>query len=68
MQLLSHRVLCPTVTQTPSNGAAEATDLGVPVTVGLPQEILDLMKLYPAPVQQSAVEFLPFDPPGKRLN
>jgi ClpP class serine protease len=45
----------------------EAADLGVPVTVGLPKEILELMKLYPAPVQQSAVEFLPFDPPGKRL-
>lgn len=47
---------------------AEASELGVPVTVGLPREILDLMKLYPAPVQQSAVEFLPFDPPGKRMN
>ena len=47
---------------------AEASELGVPVTVGLPREILGLMKLYPAPVQQSAVEFLPFDPPGKRMN
>ncbi|WP_135506276.1 SDH family Clp fold serine proteinase [Roseovarius aestuariivivens] len=46
---------------------AEATELGLPITVGMPSEILDLMKLYPAPVQQSAVEFLPFDPPGKRM-
>lgn len=48
--------------------AAEATELGLPVTVGMPPEILDLMKLYPAPVRQSAVEFLPFDPPGKRMS
>ena len=47
---------------------SEATELGVPITVGLPREMLDLMKLYPAPVKQSAVEFLPFDPPGKRMN
>ena len=45
----------------------EATALGLAVTVGLPQEVLDLMKLYPAPVKQSAVEFLPFDPPGRRM-
>ncbi|MGX0974806.1 ClpP class serine protease [Roseovarius sp. MBR-51] len=46
--------------------ATEAAELGLPITVGLPPEILDLMKLYPAPVKQSAVEFLPFDPPGRR--
>ncbi|GAW35169.1 serine dehydrogenase proteinase [Roseovarius sp. A-2] len=46
---------------------AEATDLGLAVSVGLPQEVLDLMKLYPAPVKQSAVEFLPFEPPGRRM-
>jgi len=46
---------------------AEATDLGLAVTVGLPRDILDLMKLYPAPVRQSAVEFLPFEPPGRRM-
>lgn len=46
---------------------AEAKDLGLPVTVGIPSEILDLMKLYPAPVKQSAVEFLPFDPPGRKM-
>ncbi|WP_297770725.1 ATP-dependent Clp protease proteolytic subunit [uncultured Roseovarius sp.] len=44
----------------------EAADLGLPVTVGLPNDVLELMKLYPAPVKQSAVEFLPFDPPGRR--
>jgi ClpP class serine protease len=46
---------------------AEATALGLPVNVGLPQDILDLMKLYPSPVRQSAVEFLPFEPPGRRI-
>lgn len=46
---------------------AEATALGLPITVGMPPEMLDLMKLYPAPVKQSAVEFLPFDPPGKKM-
>ena len=46
---------------------AEATSLGLSITVGLPQEVLDLMKLYPAPVRQSAVEFLPFEPPGRRM-
>ncbi|WP_232279557.1 ATP-dependent Clp protease proteolytic subunit [Roseobacter sp. AzwK-3b] len=46
---------------------AEARELGLEVTVGMPSEILDLMKLFPAPVKQSAVEFLPFDPPGKKL-
>ena len=46
---------------------AEATDLGLPITVGLPQEVLELMTLYPSPVKQSAVEFLPFDPPGRRM-
>lgn len=45
----------------------EATDLGLAITVGLPQQVLDLMKLYPAPVKQSAVEFLPFEPPGRRM-
>jgi len=45
----------------------EATGLGLAVTVGLPQQVLDLMKLYPAPVRQSAVEFLPFEPPGRRM-
>jgi ClpP class serine protease len=45
----------------------EATSLGLSITVGLPQEVLDLMKLYPAPVKQSAVEFLPFEPPGRRM-
>lgn len=45
----------------------EATDLGLAITVGLPQGVLDLMKLYPAPVRQSVVEFLPFEPPGRRM-
>lgn len=47
--------------------AAEATEMGLPITVGMPPGMLELMKLYPSPVKQSAVEFLPFDPPGKKM-
>ena len=46
---------------------AEAQELGLAVTVAMPPEMLELMKLYPQPVRQSAVEFLPFDPPGRRM-
>jgi len=46
--------------------AQEATELGLPVKVGMPSEVLALMKLYPQPVQQSGVEFLPIDVPTKR--
>jgi ClpP class serine protease len=42
--------------------ASEASALGLPVTVGLPPDVLQLMKLYPQPVQSSGVEFLPIDP------
>jgi ClpP class serine protease len=46
--------------------ASEARDLGLPVTVGMPNEVLELVKLYPQPVQQSGVEFLPIDIPRQR--
>lgn len=46
--------------------AQEAAELGLPVTVGMPVEMLELMKLYPQPVQRSGVEFLPIDVPQKR--
>ena len=46
--------------------AEEARSLGLPVKVGMPLEVLELMKLYPQPVQQSGVEFLPIDVPTKR--
>lgn len=46
--------------------ATEARALGLPVKVGMPKEIMRLMKLYPQPVQQSGVEFLPIDVPQKR--
>jgi ClpP class serine protease len=46
--------------------AQEATELGLPVRVGMPAEVLNLMKLYPQPVQRSGVEFLPIDVPAKR--
>jgi ClpP class serine protease len=43
--------------------AAEATEIGLPVKVGMPSEIMALMKLYPQPIQKSGVEFLPIDIP-----
>jgi ClpP class serine protease len=46
--------------------AQEATQLGLPVKVGMPTAVLELMKLYPQPVQRSGVEFLPIDVPTKR--
>lgn len=46
--------------------ATEARALGLPVKVGMPREVMSLMKLYPQPIQQSGVEFLPIDVPQKR--
>jgi hypothetical protein len=46
--------------------ATEARALGLPVKVGMPPEVLALMKLYPQPIQQSGVEFLPIDIPRQR--
>ena len=41
--------------------AREAATLGLPVKVAMPAEVMDLMKLYPQPVQPSGVEYLPID-------
>jgi ClpP class serine protease len=41
----------------------EAQELGLPVRLGMPKEVLDLMKLYPQPVQRSVVEYLPIELP-----
>ena len=46
--------------------ASEAAELGLPVKVGMPLEIITLMKLYPQPIQQSGVEYLPIDIPRRR--
>src|SRR6187455_1249113 len=46
--------------------ASEARQLGLPVTVGMPAAVMELMKLYPQPVQKSGVEFLPIDIPRQR--
>ncbi len=43
--------------------ATEAAALGLPVKVGMPLEIMNLMKLYPQPIQKSGVEYLPIDIP-----
>jgi len=48
--------------------AEEAASLGLPVKVGMPVQVLELMKLYPQPVQRSGVEYLPIDiPPQRRV-
>lgn len=46
--------------------AAEATALGLPVNTDMPIEVIELMKLYPQPVQRSGVEYLPLDIPRAR--
>ncbi len=43
--------------------AGEARDIGLPVKVGMPLEIMRWMKLYPQPVPKTGVEFLPIDLP-----
>ena len=48
--------------------ASEAASMGLPVKVGMPNTVMELMKLYPQPVQQSGVEFLPIDLPRRRLS
>lgn len=45
--------------------ATEAKELGLPVKVGMPPEVMELMKLYPQPVQRSGVEFLPIELPRR---
>ncbi|MCC7428791.1 MAG: ATP-dependent Clp protease proteolytic subunit [Alphaproteobacteria bacterium] len=37
----------------------EARDLGLPVGTDMPEEVLELMTLFPAPKQQSAVSWIP---------
>jgi ClpP class serine protease len=46
--------------------ATEAAELGLPVRVGMPVQVMELMKLYPQPVQRSGVEYLPIDIPRQR--
>ncbi len=43
--------------------ATEAAALGLPVRVGMPAEIMALMKLYPQQIQRSGVEYLPLNIP-----
>jgi ClpP class serine protease len=46
--------------------ATEAKALGLPVKVGMPAQIMEFMKLYPQPIQQSGIEYLPIDPSRRR--
>jgi ClpP class serine protease len=46
--------------------ASEAKALGLPVKVDMPLQVMALMKLYPQPIQQSSVEYLPIDGPRQR--
>jgi ClpP class serine protease len=45
----------------------EAAQLGLPVKEGIPLAVMELMRLYPQPLQSSSVEYLPIDLPRKRL-
>jgi ClpP class serine protease len=45
--------------------ATEARELGLPVKVGMPLEVMELMKHYPQPIQQSGVEYLPVNLPRR---
>jgi ClpP class serine protease len=46
--------------------AQEARELGLPIRVGMPPKVLELMKLYPQPVQRTGVEYLPVNLPRTR--
>ena len=46
--------------------AHEARALGLPVKVGIPPEVMQLMSLYPQPIQRSGVEYLPIEMPRQR--
>lgn len=47
--------------------AAEARGLGIPVSLEMPDDVMDLMTLYPQPVrQQKGVEYLPEAPRPRR--
>jgi ClpP class serine protease len=46
--------------------ANEARALGLPVKVGMPLQVMEFMKLYPQPIRQSGVEYLPIDAPRQR--
>jgi len=46
--------------------ATEAREIGLPVTVNMPLEFMELMRLYPQPVQRSGVDFLPVELPRAR--
>ncbi len=46
--------------------ANESRALGLPLKVDMPLNVMQLMTLYPQPVQQSGVEYLPVDIPRHR--
>jgi serine dehydrogenase proteinase len=46
--------------------ASEARALGLPVKMGMPLQVMEFMKLYPQPIQQSGIEYLPIDAPRRR--
>jgi ClpP class serine protease len=46
--------------------ASEARALGLSVKVDMPLQVIEFMKLYPQPVPQSSVEYLPVDVPPRQ--
>ncbi|MFM1813989.1 MAG: hypothetical protein RLZ98_684 [Pseudomonadota bacterium] len=46
--------------------AEEAKEIGLPVRVGMPMNVLNLMRLYPQPIQRSGIDYLPVDIPNQQ--
>lgn len=46
--------------------ADEAREIGLPVVVDMPFEFMELMRLYPQPVQRSGIDYLPVELPRPR--
>lgn len=66
-EALAERLSSGTWTHDYPIGAAEAAGMGLPVSLAMPDDVLELMTLYPQPVrQQRGVEYLPELPPPRR--
>ena len=62
LDVVAHTALCRKC----ATAATEASALGLPVKVGMPLVVIELMKLSPRPVQSSSVECLSVDLPRQR--
>jgi ClpP class serine protease len=65
-ETIAEKLTCGYWTHDYALTATEARALGLPVRVGMPIQVMEFMKLYPQPIQQSGVEYLPLDAPRRR--